>query len=118
VPAAAAAISTIVRFDFGVSGFARSIRGAAITSVGPAKTLVGPDGSGGPVTTWSASAAAKSEHVAKRAFGSLAIALVMAVSTPANSGCRALASGGCADRCWVITTAGLECSNGADPVSR
>ena len=96
------------------SGATRSLSvGAAITSVGPAATAAGAVSSPGY-----ASAVAKSAHVAKRSDGFLAIAFAITASICASSGRRSLTSGGGADKCWPMTTAGLECWNGATPVSR
>src|SRR6267378_7491529 len=55
-----------------------------------------------------ASARAKSSHRSKRSLGSLDNALANTGSSADSSGRRTPIAGGDADRCWLMTTAGLE----------
>src|ERR1700743_2617575 len=63
-------------------------------------------------------AVAKSEQLGKRVAGSFAKTLEFAAVWAMGSGRRSPINGGGAERCWEITTAALELSYGAAPVSR
>ena len=88
------------------------------TSARGVDNRVVPASGGASVLRRWASARAKSAHRSKRSFGSFANALPSTGSTPDRSGRRWPIVGGVAERCWLITTAGLECTNGGEPVSR
>lgn len=77
-------------------------------------SIAASSGSTAPI----ANASAKSEQVAKRAFGSRAMALVIAESRPRRCGCVSESTGGgLLNRCPMIT-AGFGLANGGAPVSR
>jgi hypothetical protein len=86
-----------------------TVVGAAVTPAARVVDMAVTDVSAGAVRRCWLSAAAKSEQFGYRSSGFLAIALAITSLRTVNSGRRSPTSGGGADRCWVMTTAGLEC---------
>lgn len=64
------------------------------------------------------SALAKSRHRRNLSMGSFASARAKIASKSVRSGLTSLGSGGRSLRCLLISTAGLKCANGGDPVKR
>nr|CRL71685.1 hypothetical protein CPGR_02507 [Mycolicibacterium komanii] len=95
-------------------------RGRRHDFAGPAATRASRVLSGSAAATprWWLRALAKSAQRSNRSFGFFDSALASTGSNFARSGrCEPIA-GGAADRCWLITTAGLELRNGGEPVRR
>ena len=99
--------------------------GELVAVFGVGRCCTGADSVGATAETpedserfWSASARAKSVQRGNRSFGSFANATARTGSRAASSGRVSASTGGAALRCWLITTAGLECGNNCEPVSR